>query len=896
MRRLLATIFISLCFIQFNTLAQPQSDCTLTPRLEIGSTARVTPGDPNNVRAEPTTNSANIGSIPGSGMFVVMDGMVCADGFNWWQVNFDGLIGWTVEGNNGTYWVEPFEPDCDYMVWLGQPARAITDIIIYENPSTNATQLDTIARDEAFEMGTQVICQGEDIPPFVSAIYGDSIGWIQSTMWIDASGYSSQMRVADAEPRPLPVVEDAAERLLSTEAMPPQLADNALTVDNIQQLELEQVFGEGYITNFAWSPDDTEIAVSGTLDARIYQTENFNAEPQIFGGHDFIINQIAYSPDGQFIATGDIDGRVIVRNANSLEVIATLEHDGEITSLIFSPDSRILSLVSKSPQATTVYSYGTDNTSLLYEDDLIAQAAKFDITYTPDGERLIAIGEKAIYGWDSERWEKVLTLDTIFSGSLDRILAWTISPDSQYITIFAEDVCCHPPFLTYSHSIRSWHIATGEFDGRFTRPYTEASDSLIGSQIRLQYSLDSSLIWIYRDGEILPVGYEGTRFPLPEVEPAGYGDFSFVSPDGNLAAIGGTQGEIRLYSLGSYPYQQTNILYGIVGSVRKMQFNSDGTRIAAIGSDSSLRIWDVESGQRQGSFRFVNAGGMPVPLDNERVYASNRIWSIASGQVIEQLNTQVGSYTNGLAVTPDGRVLGVSRRTGESSVLWDTASGEILYDFETDIGYTEVAFNQDVSRLAYSSGYAVEVVDLNNPADSIHLTGQYGYIDDFAISPDSELMLIHDGGNIRTDAPEALVIREIATGDLLMNIPVDLFEVTDLEWHYSGRYVAWAYPEYIADEGTFIHRFAFFSLETQSVDTTWTFDFRPSVMEMSPDGSIVAMGAYDGQVIFFDVASGEELLRIQAHGGQISHIIFSDDGSRVFTAGYDSTNRVWSVP
>lgn len=892
MWRLLTIAFIFLCFMQFNTLAQTQSDCTLIPRLEIGSTARVTPGDPNNVRAEPTTNSANIGSIPGSGMFVVMDGMVCADGFNWWQVNFDGLIGWTVEGNNGTYWVEPFEPDCDYRVWLGQPARAITDIILYESPSTNATQQDTIARDEAFEMGTQVICQGEDIPPFVSATYGDNIGWIESTMWIDAAGYSSQNRVANAEPRPLPVVEDAAERLLSIEAMPPQLADNALSVDNIQQLELEQVFGEGYITNFAWSPDDTEIAVSGTLDARIYQTENFNAEPQIFGGHDFIINQIAYSPDGRFIATGDISGRLIIRDANSLDVIAIFEHDGEITSLIFSPDSRILSLVTKSPEATIVHSYSLDNgITLVYEIEVSSSAIDAGITFTQDSQRLIAISSKIVV-WNAEDGEEVQRIET--SGNAGyRIETWAISSDEQVIAIIIEEICCH--FTAIDYYLRAWNIETGEFDGRYQGSVSSEDRQPIGGTFRLEFDPDGTLLWALVDNQLrwystyvedLPQ----TEFTMPDVQ-----DF-VISPDGDTAAISGLAGEIRLSNLRSEPfYTQTNILYGIVGSVRKMQFNSDGTRIAAIGSDSSLRIWDVESGQRQGSFRFVSAGGMPVPLDNERVYASNRIWSIASGQVIEQLDTQVGSYTNGLAVTPDGRVLGVSRRTGESSVLWDTASGDILYDFETDIGYLDVAFNQDASILAYP-GYSVKVIDLNNPAETIRLPGQYGYVDDFAISPDSRLMLIYDGGDYPIDAPEAMVIRDIATGDLLMNVPVELGQVVDIEWHYSGRYIVWAYAEYISDNSSFIDRFVLFSLETQSIDTTWTFDFRPSVMEMSPDGSLVAMGDYDGNIVFFDVATGEALHSVQAHAGEISQIIFSDDGARLFTAGYDSTNRVWSVP
>ncbi|MBC8099097.1 MAG: SH3 domain-containing protein, partial [Armatimonadetes bacterium] len=53
---------------------------------------------------------AKIGEIPGEASFTVLEGPVCADGFNWWRVNYDGLEGWTVEGQGTEYWVEPFDP------------------------------------------------------------------------------------------------------------------------------------------------------------------------------------------------------------------------------------------------------------------------------------------------------------------------------------------------------------------------------------------------------------------------------------------------------------------------------------------------------------------------------------------------------------------------------------------------------------------------------------------------------------------------------------------------------------------------------------------------------------------------------------------------------------------
>jgi len=81
---------------------------TQTSRLIVGQDGRVAePTVPNNLRATPSANGELIGQIPGGQQFSVMDGPVCADGFAWWQVNFNGIVGWTVEGSANDYFLEP---------------------------------------------------------------------------------------------------------------------------------------------------------------------------------------------------------------------------------------------------------------------------------------------------------------------------------------------------------------------------------------------------------------------------------------------------------------------------------------------------------------------------------------------------------------------------------------------------------------------------------------------------------------------------------------------------------------------------------------------------------------------------------------------------------------------
>jgi WD40 repeat protein len=63
----------------------------------------------------------------------------------------------------------------------------------------------------------------------------------------------------------------------------------------------------------------------------------------------------------------------------------------------------------------------------------------------------------------------------------------------------------------------------------------------------------------------------------------------------------------------------------------------------------------------------------------------------------------------------------------------------------------------------------------------------------------------------------------------------------------------------------------------------------------SPDGTRLATGSDDDHVRLWDVASGEEIARLEGHTERISVVAFSPDGARLVSGSDDGTIRLWDV-
>ena len=112
--------------------------------------------------------------------------------------------------------------------------------------------------------------------------------------------------------------------------------------------------GKGFITEIAYSPDGTRLAVASSIGIWIYDTAT-NEASNLFTGHTRWIVSLSFSPDGTTLASGSEDATIRLWDVATGRQFRTFEgHTDWVESMSFSPDG-------------TLASWSEDGTVLLWE-------------------------------------------------------------------------------------------------------------------------------------------------------------------------------------------------------------------------------------------------------------------------------------------------------------------------------------------------------------------------------------------------------------------------------------------------------------------------------------------------------------------------------------------------
>ena len=342
------------------------------------------------------------------------------------------------------------------------------------------------------------------------------------------------------------------------------------------------------------------------------------------------------------------------------------------------------------------------------------------------------------------------------------------------------------------------------------------------------------------------------------------GEASFCAPAPRRAQeLVGTNGREtfdRWRTRATKSFERTPPLRGHEGHINGIAFSRDGTVVATVGKDRTLRRWDVATGE---------AIGEPVRVHRAEVF--------------------------GVAFSPDGRIVATCSED-ETIRIWDAETGlptgVVLRGF--GISFRSIAFSPD-GRLLVSCGeggmHLWSTEDWSIIGDSKFGGGTLWCV---AFSPDGRTIAsCGDGATVQIWSTQtrqqlaALVHTPHldADGD---RVKRSESQIRSLAFSPDGRTIAC---------GTGVSGVRLWDIATQrSIGAPLECKGGWAATAFSPNGRLVAGATGDRKIRIWDTASGEPISDpLRGHGACINCLTFSPD-SRVLASGSDDeTVRLWDV-
>lgn len=456
-----------------------------------------------------------------------------------------------------------------------------------------------------------------------------------------------------------------------------------------------------------------------------------------FQGHMTKVTAVATRPDGKQIASGSEDGAIRLWDISS---------DDDHRAMKEATDS--LWAVAFSPDGKRVAAAGADKIIRVYDPDTGklqftlpgANSAITSLAFFPDSNRLAAGGgDRTIVVWDLAKQKVVKEVP----GHDSAVLSVAVSDDGKLLVSGAADSTVRAFSPDGDKPLWTWKgrpavcavairkgaksVAAGLADGTLmtldmtgsTPKELFAQSAHVAGVASVAYSPDGNrLASVGGDGavRVWTVTANGTLTPLVRFEgqarPASVSGFSPLTgvafaPDGRYVAAVGADSIVRVWDVETK--SEVRGLRGHTDWVTAVAFSPDGRYVATVGveKDSVLRIFELpplDVSASGGHLLAVNA--VAVSPDGKRVATAGtdqtiKLWDLATGK---QVGTLIGNADVPFSVAflgNDALVMGGSLPTRDAGRLhlWRTNPAQLIGSVPTGEVYTVIA-NSDGSKLA----------------------------------------------------------------------------------------------------------------------------------------------------------------------------------------------------
>jgi WD40 repeat protein/serine/threonine protein kinase len=560
------------------------------------------------------------------------------------------------------------------------------------------------------------------------------------------------------------------------------------------------------------------------------------------------VNSLAFSPEGERLASGGDDGDVKVWNCKTGKVIQTIPkahsgsnaHPGFVSSVAFHPDGEHLASTG-ADQQIKVWDLTTGLAVFAAPCDVVhTNGTAYTVAFSPDGRRLAAGSDGAVNTWD---WRNNLLVHTVpghekkaisiaFSRDGRRLASgswagdvklWDAVAGGQPLRIFLKSRKIRQPISALAFKPDGSRLATASF-GRRVEVWDTATGGLV-------YALPHS-------GLVLCVAF---------------------SPDGLRLISAGEDRTVHIWDAATG--REVLGLRGHADQCGCVAFSPDGRRIASASKDGTIRIWDA------------------APLQNHE------------GQEILNFTEHDGEIWS-LAVSPDGQKIASAGQSMPAKV-WDSQTKLVSAEFngQTRIVFC-VAWQPDGERIASAGwnneeSFTVKVWDPKT-GEKVFFALSGGLKEFFAVafSPDGRYL-------VTGSADKTVQVWDARTGDNVGMLGAHERQIRGVVFSRDGRHLA-----SLSVDGV-VKLWDATRLDEQQQGRLLTNRARPPGpglnITFSPDGRRLATGGENDTVKIWDVQTGQILQTIGGLSGGVYAMAFSPDpdGKWIASVGEDSTVKVW---